>query len=563
MPNLKFKQLLILSDSTKSANLFEFNDHFNLITANDNSVGKSTLVKLLFWGLGCEPLFDTKWAGLDCKVLVRFKIEKSRFEIIRYKDLVSIKENDSERIQYSKITGDFAKKMSEILGFKALLPSRKTEDLECPPPAYYFLPFYIDQVKSWSTAWNNFEKLGQYDSWKSTIIKYHVGLLTPSHFELDVKKKEKKVAIQQIEKYNTAIDIIQDYTPSVPLTAISPDKFEAMTNEIRLDLNKLTNEQEKALEEFAIIESEIVYLEHQKNITLKIISELDKDYIFTIENICDDIIECPLCGVVHENSVINRTSILTDKIQAENQLESINRDLKILFERKKKTTINFERIHHSINEINEKYIISDNESVTNLSDIIENIAGTTIKNNVVECRKVYLNEEVELKKKIKIIQKELKEILSDADKKEINSDFIAIFSSYIKTLNAEAVNLSKIKTPLDYNLVIKEGGAAEGARAILAYYLTIFTMVEKYGHEVVSPLVIDTPNQQEQSHMNYDQIVDLVTNKLSKSSQVFICAMENPLLKPYMEKATIIRLDSGKLLCEHKYHAIKDEFELK
>ena len=36
---------------------------------------------------------------------------------------------------------------------------------------------------------------------------------------------------------------------------------------------------------------------------------------------------------------------------------------------------------------------------------------------------------------------------------------------------------------MDYNKVIKEGGAAEGARAILAYYLTIFTMVEKFGNE--------------------------------------------------------------------------------
>lgn len=48
MPNLKFKRLLILSNSTKSANQFEFSETLNLITAADNSVGKSTLVKLLF-----------------------------------------------------------------------------------------------------------------------------------------------------------------------------------------------------------------------------------------------------------------------------------------------------------------------------------------------------------------------------------------------------------------------------------------------------------------------------------------------------------------------------------
>lgn len=35
--------------------------NLNLITANDNSVGKSTLLKLIFWGLGCEPELDTTW----------------------------------------------------------------------------------------------------------------------------------------------------------------------------------------------------------------------------------------------------------------------------------------------------------------------------------------------------------------------------------------------------------------------------------------------------------------------------------------------------------------------
>lgn len=561
MPNLKFKQLLILSNSTKSANQFEFHESFNLITANDNSVGKSTLVKLLFWSLGCEPSFDTTWDGLDCKTMVKFQIDKSNYEVIRYKDLMSLKENDAEYCHYPKISGDYSVKMADILGFKALLPNRKTGELECPPPAYYFIPFYIDQVKSWSSAWNNFEKLGQYDKWRNTIIKYHIGLLTPAHFELDAKKSEKREVAVQIEKLNTAIEIVESYTPMISKATISSAKFEAMTAEIKEDLNKLSVEQEKALERRALLESEFVYLEHQKNISIKIISELDKDYKFSIENINDDEIECPLCGVIHENSIINRASIMTDKMQAENQLESINNELKSIGEKLANANINLDKIRLRISEINEKYTILDNEVIVPFTDIIENIAGNSIKNNVVNNRKNKLVEEGQLKKEIKAIQKELKDVLTKEDIENINNDFISIFSNYVKILNAEAVNLSAIKTPLDYNKLIKEGGAAEGARAVLAYYLTIFTMVEKYGHEVVSPLVIDTPNQQEQSHTNYDQIVDLVTNKISADSQVILCAMENPLLKPFMEKAKIILLDNNKLLDKSKYQEIKVEFD--
>lgn len=56
MKNLAFKRLVVASDTLKSGNQFEFNPRFNLITANDNSFGKSTLAKLLFWTLGGETL---------------------------------------------------------------------------------------------------------------------------------------------------------------------------------------------------------------------------------------------------------------------------------------------------------------------------------------------------------------------------------------------------------------------------------------------------------------------------------------------------------------------------
>jgi len=42
----------------------------------------------------------------------------------------------------------------------------------------------------------------------------------------------------------------------------------------------------------------------------------------------------------------------------------------------------------------------------------------------------------------------------------INNKFLSLFKKYIEILEAEAVNLSDINSPLDYNKVIKEGGAA-------------------------------------------------------------------------------------------------------
>ncbi len=581
MPNLKFKRLLILSNSTKTANQFEFSETLNLITAIDNSVGKSTLVKLLFWGIGCEPTLDTNWATTDSKTIVEFIVDTTLYTVKRYKNNISIKIDEGEFINYEKITGEYSKKLAEILEFKALLPNRSSGLMEVPPPAFYFLPFYIDQKKSWSKAWDNFEKLEQFSNWRSTIVKYHVGLLTPKHFELEndkaEKKDSKKIVEAQIEKIETTLEIVEDYIPQVNNTITEAKEFEILTEEIKIDLRKLQEEQEKILSQVTIFNGDRVYLEQQQVITEKIISELDKDYKFTIENIEEDEVECPLCGIVHENSIINRTSIMTDKSQAENQLKSILTELDKVNTNLTKANIKLTNARESINQINEKYIINEEPSISqdsednsekifetkniNFNQIIENIAGNSIRKNVLKDKVQKVNSVDTFKKEIKGISKEQKGLITPQDIEEINNSFSSIFSDYIELLDAEAVNISDINSPLDYNKVIKEGGAAEGSRAILAYYLSVFTMVEKYGNEVKSALVIDTPNQQEQSDTNYEKIVNLLTNKTSKKTQVLLCAMENEHLEQFREKAKIITLTKERLMLKSEYENVKKIFD--
>ncbi|MCR9063934.1 MAG: hypothetical protein NXI00_08205 [Cytophagales bacterium] len=565
MRSLKFKQLLVLSHSIKSANQFEFSQNLNLITANDNSVGKSTLLKLIFWGVGCEPALDTTWINQDCKTIVEFQIGDDYYRVQRYKNQIHLKENDNKVQEFQKITGDYSKRFAEIVDFKALLPNQSTSVVETPPPAFYFLPFYIDQKRSWAKAWDNFDKLGQYQKWKSIIIKYHVGLLTPEHFEIESEKSDKKVTQKAFEsevlKYNTAIEVVESYIPQTLQTVVNVSALEKITASIKADLKSLQESQEKLLNDMAIFNSEKAYLYQQQILTEKLISELDKDYKYSVENIEDEEIECPLCGVVHDNTILNRTSILTDKAQAENQLIVILDEIKKIDSKIEKSERELNVARNRINEINEKYVIEeDNVPLVNFNQIIESIAGKSIKESVIKTKSVKQAEIKQIDEDLKKLSKEQKDLITKEATEIINDSFKSILSKYIKSLDAEAVNLSEINSPLDYNKIIKEGGAAEGVRAILAYYLTVFTMVEKYGSEVKSSLIIDTPNQQEQSHTNYDKIVNLLTNEISSDTQIILSAMENEHLKPFIEKAKVIVLDENKLLLKEKYDELRDEF---
>lgn len=565
MKSLKFKRLLVLSNSIKSANLFEFSPNLNLITANDNSVGKSTLLKLIFWGLGCEPELDTTWTNHDCKTIVEFQIGDKSFRVQRYKNQIHLKENENAVKEFQKITGEYSKRFAEIVDFKALLPNQSTSVVETPPPAFYFLPFYIDQKRSWAKAWDNFDNLAQYQSWKSTIIRYHVGLLTPEHFEIESEKSDKKVTQKTYEtevvKFETAIEIVESYIPQKLQTVTNINALNKIAESIKADLKSLQESQEKLLNNMAILNSEKTYLYQQQILTEKLIFELDKDYKYTVENIEGEEIECPLCGVVHENTILNRTSILTDKAQAGNQLKVLLSEIEKLNSKMEKNENELNDARQRIEEINTKYVIEEeNEPPVNFNQIIESIAGKSIKESVILTKAIKQGEIKQIDDDIKNLTKEQKELITKETIESINDSFKSILTKYIKSLDAEAVNLSEINSPLDYNKIIKEGGAAEGVRAILAYYLTIFTMVEKFGSEVKSALIIDTPNQQEQSHTNYDKIVSLLTSEFTNDTQIIMSAMENEHLKPYADKAKIIVLDRNKLLLKEKYDELKSEF---
>jgi len=86
-------------------------------------------------------------------------------------------------------------------------------------------------------------------------------------------------------------------------------------------------------------------------------------------------------------------------------------------------------------------------------------------------------------------------------------------------------------------------------------------MINIYGSEINAPLVIDTPNQQEQSDKNYENIVKLITQKIPDTEQIILCAMENDKLEEYKKIANVIKLDKGKLLQSSKYGEIKEIFD--
>ncbi|QEW05357.1 coiled-coil domain-containing protein [Nitrincola iocasae] len=572
MKNFIFKRVVILSDTQKSASQFVFQKKYNLITGGlDHSVGKTSLVKAMLWAIGCEPHDLSKsWKALDCKVYVECDIGEDQCVIYRYQNIMKLSVNGEPFQRFSKITGQYASVFADLVGFSVLLPNRPPKNqepvLETPPPAYYFLPFYVDQKKGWSEVWNGFDKLGQFADWKRKVIRFHTGYLLPEYFGIEEEiyeyKKKESVAQNEIKRINTALEVVDEYVPRTQFT-IDNQELEKITKEVRETLRELSIEQENILNELSRLTSDKYHLDAQLDLVTEASQELEEDYKFSVENIEGDELECPLCGTYHDNTIISKAEILADKQQLKMQENGLRKQLKSLDKNISRLNFKLDRVREDIQDINRKYTIEDSEGKRlELVDIVDSLASSAVQKNVTHTKEQKQLASKKANDKQKELKKEQGKLLTKKDKEERNEHFLARLESNIQKLSASGVNLNGVKSPEDHRKILKDGGAAESTRAILAYHASTIDMIKTFGSEALAPFIIDTPRQHEQNDFSYKCIIDLILSGLPHEQQIFLCALNDPVIESYKEKAKVITLNKkDKLLGNGDYKKLRDELE--
>ncbi|MEZ9417934.1 hypothetical protein AB4189_27795, partial [Vibrio sp. 10N.286.49.E1] len=103
-------------------------------------------------------------------------------------------------------------------------------------------------------------------------------------------------------------------------------------------------------------------LEKQIEIVQQASNELNEDYKFSVEVIEGDVLECPLCGTEHDNSLSSRALILKDKYELDGQFDSLS----ILLMKKKdelsRINSELEFVRAQVVKLNEKYFATDDSA---------------------------------------------------------------------------------------------------------------------------------------------------------------------------------------------------------
>lgn len=554
MKKLIFRELMIASDLEMSAETFQFGPKMNLILGKANKVGKTALCTSLFWAIGCKVAFPPQWDKLSIKTILKFSIGESNYTIIRTKTWIAIKFGDNLIKKYDKVTGDFSRKLSEILGSKAYLKTKSSNYYLPIFPSAQFLPSFIHSDCGWGEIYKSFSDLDAYPSReKIYLTEYFLGIRGESFFNPRKEKSrlERKIQISQekIGNFDQVMESISKY--------LLPNPIDRNLRELTYGENIDLLLEDRSFYNKLLVDAKSEKYDLLKQISLlkKAESDLFEDYVFATNNV-DKKVSCPTCGIVHENNIVSRFNILDEReslIESRVELEKNLSDLNYQISENKAR----------VEQLSAQILIE--EKMLNISPSISGMMSDTNTLSSI------LNPTMEIMigREKKIVEESISELTgfpkfrNDAKFKrnmaDIKNNFAHELINNLHTLNVIDADEESIKDN-PYSKIHVSG--SDISRMTLAYFKTLNDFIIQSEPYVTLPMVIDSPIQQEQDEEN----IETITNFLAKwnDQQLFLFGKdyeEYQILKDLENSHYLEMKVNRRILSVEKYPEVNKLFE--
>ena len=536
MKNIVFQKLYLLSKVEKKARVIEFQNNCINMLIGPNDTGKSHVLRMLYWTLGCEPtIIHPDWQNLYVKTLLQFSINENVFFAHRDGKNITILNSDKDILfQGNKISSSdtsLSAFFNNLLKYNLKLINKKSLNEQCTDVQNIFFPFYIDQDGGWTCNNALKQKKKNIKSYvkngDTNPLEYITGIKDDEYYQ---QLNEKKLLLNIIEKKEQEKELILNVRNQISqnediVSDINPASFQKELQELETQFKKYVQFQENYKNSLHELSSKKFFLETQKSYLEEYKTEIDKDFNFAQKN---DFIICPICGTKHQNSFDNKYTLIEDIHECEAGIEKYNSEINKINEEitqyQKKLDINNE----TVKKLN--HILSIKKEQHSLSDLINYETHKKMCSNfnkkLDEIQK-YIEHKTEMKEKI---QKNLRQINKKAQ--DIIKDFQALLKINKNKLEANTWNIDKTNKVCINS--IKDSGS-NVSRAIIAYRFALLETIVKHGSILLAPFVIDTPaGQQDQDDAYAEQIMKFIFENRPNDTQIIIASRDMKGYSPYV-----------------------------
>lgn len=515
---LLLKQLTILSIPEKSAKTVTFHPQRNLITG-ENDVGKSSIVKSIYHSLGADVHFDNVWKKADAISLLTFSYSNKDYMVLRSRDHFGLFDIQGNLIQsFDSIIKGLSPYFAKLFNNKLQLKQSQTNQRIPASPAIQFLPFYIDQDKSWTKPWNSFEGLGVFSGFKRDLINFVTGIRPNEYFllseridqlsaKLTTLKSESGVLIsaqKTVEKHlpKTTFDIdIKAFKKGIDRLLVKLEALKNKENEYRKNLIKQKNKE--------------IFIDNEINLVSKSIREINKDYEHSLNEL-DCEITCPTCNATYENSMVSRFGLLEDIDTCRSLLSDYLEDKKKITKEVVKLENQLDLQVAKVREITS--LLDEKKGKVRLKDLIENESSKQIKEIFNQSHSNYSIQIGEIEEQKSGLEADRSKLNNKERKDSIISKFNTLIDLFLIKLNVHTLNSDGFT---DIPLSVKSQGS-DTPRALLAYYYAIIFTSKEFTSLPLFPLVIDSPNQQDQDATNRNRIIKFIFENTPDDYQLIL-----------------------------------------
>ena len=516
MKEMYFDNILIADIVEKTAHVHKFEKGFNVVTSQDNHVGKSSLLKSLYFAMGAEVDFDNVWNKNTKLYVVEFYIDEIKFSVVRWQKAFALFRETELILTTKSVSRDLARKFEKIFSFAIYMANKKTNKIELAPPAFTFMPYYIDQDRGWSGLNESFSNIDQYK--KSDRIKslyYHLGIYTRSTVELMAKRDTLKDKIEQLklEEEKSRITIESLYAEIQNL--LPADSIEELERNLIIPkerISLLVSRIGETRNKIQSLETALYQHEHQ----LEVIQEYRKikDGVSVRED-RDKIHICPKCGYSFDEeiySIVRSNYNLQNEDYMYKQIEQIISSIASELEKYKESYVSLmdelKQQEQAYDEKQDSYEVYLRQR--GLQDSVRHFTEQLGEN-------VY--EQEEHGREIKEIDKELRKL---PNKKEVEEN-------YIENVRLNIIKLDAWNSAYEGNIKLLKPIKAQGTlenKIILAQMIGLFQTMQYFRtNTILFPFVVDSPRAKEASHTSSKDILKLIF-EMDNLPQVILATMD-------------------------------------
>ena len=522
MKRFLYKEMLLASFRERKARRIQFDPNVTVVRG-ENETGKSCLIKSLLRTFGAEPArVHPGWDDADVRSFVRFEIDGTTYGLLRHgKSYAAFGPNEEVLGRFQSVTKELGPFLADLLGFNLKLLSREGE-LVSPPPAYYFLPYYMDQDVSWAEPWAAFARLGQFPKWKSSVIQYHAGIRGNDYYEAKAVKTEAEKAKNEARRRREGLDqVYQKLATEFPPAQFNTDfsAYRAEMEELLHQCDLLRKDEESFKGRVLELRTIRGALKAQLEITEQARAEAEKDYEFAVNTETEEV-ECPTCGAHYSNSFAERFSIAVDEDRCGSLALELSERLAEVDAKLAAEVECAEVVCGKLQEI--ERLLALREGEVTLGDLVRqagrNELGAVVCESIAEAQK----EEGDQAVKMADADARMKQIDSRTRRKEVNGLYEAKTRTFLNQLDVRTVKDKSIRK-VDARI---DSTGSELPRALLASNMAFLHVIASYGSAAFAPIVIDSPNQQDQDPEHLSKMLAFIKSERPAGSQLILALVD-------------------------------------